>query len=110
MLASMLAGATIVDESEGSVRVAFSASQRAAAAAHLAELKPFFARATGRRDIEVIVDSPEAGRIAADDGGVEDRPVPLRTRSDADLDHPLIKHVAELFDATPRRVEPRNRG
>jgi hypothetical protein len=102
MLVAVLRSASIVDESDGRVRLAFPPAQRAAAAAHLSELKPFFIRATGRRDLDLSIAGPGDGPGEAD--GAPEHP---RTRADADLDHPLVRSVAELFEATPKRVEPR---
>lgn len=109
MLASMLVGAEVASESGDVVTVSFSPTQRAAAAAHLAELKPFFIEATGRRGLEIVVEGVDEEEASApsDDGAVQAiRP----TRADAGLDHPLVRQVAELFDATPKRVEQRSKG
>ena len=107
MFCSMLRGARIVSEDGDRVTVAFDPGQRSAAVAHLAELKPFFVQATGNRGIELVV---EGGEVSPEPG--EDVSVPSATgsRVEVDLDHPLIRQVADLFDATPRRVEPRSGG
>jgi hypothetical protein len=111
MFCSMLRGARIVSEDDDRVTVAFDPGQRSAAIAHLDELKPFFAQATGNRGIELVVEggekSPGSGSEPGEDVSAPSTPA---SRVEVDLDHPLIRQVAELFDATPRRVEPRGGG
>jgi hypothetical protein len=111
MFCSMLSGARVVSEEGSRVTVAFDPGQRSAAVAHLAELKPFFAQATGNRGIELVVEggekSPGFGPEVGEEVSTPSTPV---SRVEVDLDHPLIRQVAELFDATPRRVEPRGGG
>jgi hypothetical protein len=115
MFCSMLRGARVVSEDGSRVTVAFDPGQRSAAVAHLAELKPFFAQATGNRGIELVVEGgevspgsgPGSGPEPGEDVSAPSTPV---SRVEVDLDHPLIRQVAELFDATPRRVEPRGGG
>lgn len=106
-LASMLAGAEVVGEVGDVVTVSFAPNQRAAAAAHLEEFKPFFVAATGRRGLELVVDGVEEASSSPAEGGAPSAVRP--TRADAGLDHPLVRQVAELFDATPKRVEQRSK-
>ncbi len=111
MFCSMLRGARVVSEDGCRVTIAFDPGQRSAAVAHLDELKPFFIEATGNRGIELVVEGGEQSPGSGPEPG-EDVLAPSRpgSRVEVDLDHPLIRQVADLFDATPRRVEPRGGG
>ncbi len=78
-------------------------SQRAMVEAHLNELRPVFERALGIRGPSL--------RLADDGEAAESQsqaPV-LRTSTDAELEHPLVKEVASLFGATPKSVQPRGK-
>lgn len=105
MLLTIVTNAKIVSQENDCVILGFSPANRAAAEAHLAELKPYFARVMGQRDIEVVIEKPDEQSAS----GSAEASVP-RTRVDVDLDHPLIRQVSELFDATPKRVDLRNEG
>jgi len=107
MLCSMLRGARVVSEDGSRVTIAFDPGQRSVAVAHLAELKPFFAQATGNRGIELVVEGGEVMQEVGEDVSAPSTPA---SWVEVDLDHPLIRQVADLFDATPRRVEPRGGG
>lgn len=80
--------------------------QRAMVEAHLAELKPIFEKALDMRSVSLrLIDPPPPPGQAAQAG-----PGPVvRSSADAELEHPLVKEVASLFSATPKRVEPRGK-
>ncbi len=105
MLLAIVSNAEVVTQHEDEVKLRFDAAHRAAGVAHLAELKPYFAKAMGRRDIVLTIDGDD--EPASADESVQ---APPQTQADVDLDHPLIKQVSELFDATPKRVDSRRKG
>lgn len=81
-------------------------TQRAMVEAHLTELKPVFEKAMNMRGVSIRLSesAPSPG-----DGEESDPEPVVRVSTDAELEHPLVKEVAHLFGATPKRVEPRGK-
>ncbi|GAB4384350.1 MAG: hypothetical protein Kow0022_06670 [Phycisphaerales bacterium] len=80
--------------------------QRAMVEAHLAELKPIFEKALDMHSVSLrLIDPtpPPSGAAHAGPGQA------IRSNVDAELEHPLVREVANLFSATPKRVEPRGK-
>lgn len=83
-------------------------AQRAMVEAHLSELKPVFEKALGMRGVSLRLCEPALPSTSASSGDAEPEPM-MRTSTDAELEHPLVKEVASLFGATPKSVQPRGK-
>lgn len=81
-------------------------SQRVMVEDHLPELRPVFEKVLGVRAPSLRL-ADGAGVTPGPESEVE-MPM-LRTSTDAELEHPLVKEVARLFGATPKRVDPRGK-
>lgn len=81
-------------------------AQRAMVEAHLSELRPVFEKALGIRGLSLRLGGE--GDVAGRAEPQIETPM-LRTSTDAELEHPLVKEVASLFGATPKSVQPRGK-
>ncbi|MCL4220344.1 MAG: hypothetical protein KJZ65_03135 [Phycisphaerales bacterium] len=105
-LRTLLARVRIEQVGSDEFELHVEASQRAMVEAHLWELRPVFEKVVGVRDLSLRL----ADGVEVEPGDRPEVEVPmLRASADAELEHPLVKEVASLFGATPKRIEPRGK-
>lgn len=106
-LRTMLARVRIEQVGSDEFELHAEPAQRAMIEAHLGELRPVFEKALGIRGPSLRLAEASGG---GGGGAIEVEMPMLRTSTDAELEHPLVKEVASLFGATAKRVEPRGKG
>jgi hypothetical protein len=104
MLGALLSRMSIVREDDAGVELGAEPAKRAMVESNLVEIKSLFRRVTGKPDLSVTL----AGAESEAENASEAPSVPaVRTTVDQAFDHPLVKQVAAILDAQPRRVEPK---
>ncbi len=108
-LAVLVSRLRVSEREDGCVEIEAEAGKQAMVEANLVEIKTLFRRVMSRADVEVVLLGDVRGDAQSVDAGpATQTPLP-RTAADTEFDHPLVKSVAEIFDAQPRRIEPKGR-
>lgn len=112
MLSAVLSRATLERGVAGDYVLVVEPGKRGLVEGAMVEVKGLVRQVLGEPEVEVRLGGGEDR--GAEESGVganaQASSSASRTSMDREFEHPLVKQVAELFDAVPRRVEPKQSG